>query len=306
MNIKVKLGEKKISNVELKRDFLEWDSERFYSRVGILNRYHTMRDSKFLASSAIEALGIENLDTIDFVLYSTQTPVRGIPGDAAQLLGELGIPANFQQISHGCSAFVSALNLSYALNVANNNQSKFLLVQTDTYSKLISKRDRMNLSLFSDAASACLIDWTEYLRVFSIERSYTESHDRIAYPGDSYNNSTIHEYTQGSWSSNEYFYMHGPDVFRFTMTKVVEVLEEILSNISCKQVILHQANKMIIEGISRKFTGLKFYNDLEDGNLVGASIPRIIEKHNVDFTENTLLLGFGVGLHISGIVLRKK
>ena len=100
--------------------------------------------------------------------------------------------------------------------------------------------------------------------------------------------------------------MDGPEVFSFASREVPGLVEETLtaagwSKESLDLLVLHQANKFLLDHIRRKvkIPVEKMPLSLERfGNTSSASIPVTLTKHGGggSLSGNLLLAGFGVGL----------
>lgn len=102
--------------------------------------------------------------------------------------------------------------------------------------------------------------------------------------------------------------MDSMDVFSFAITKVPKALKKLCSEFDISlenvdQLVLHQANKMIVEAIAKRMKipaekvilGMRNY-----GNTTSASIPLAIVSEKADAysksRQRSLVCGFGTGL----------
>ena len=303
MKIEIELGEKKVTNNDLKKKFPNWNSNRFENRVGIKNRFVTDYTSLDLSVKAYNKIsnGLE-IDNIRNIIYTTQTPKYIIPGDGYVFLDKiidnnLNCP-NLYQLSNGCSGFVDALGLLQNLNIKSNS----LIINSDTYNKIIHDKDRMNKSIFSDCASIV------YLSSFKIS-----DYETISIPNKWKNISCLREqkdniefeYSKGSYNNDSTFWMNGPEVYNFAINDVLPIVLNRLRNKTSLQpeiIIFHQANKMMLDIFNEKLKNLNIQVpvNINDGNLVGCSIPNVLSENIDTFRKkNILLVGFGVGLKVS-------
>ena len=109
--------------------------------------------------------------------------------------------------------------------------------------------------------------------------------------------------------------MDGYKVFQFTINKIPKVLKDTLkinklSNKNIDYIILHQANKNIIESIARLsfFNKEKFIYSLKYGNTTSSSIPiaiyNSIKQKKIKKNNYLMICGFGVGLSWSSTVIK--
>ncbi|EBK2059948.1 hypothetical protein AAL85_24440 [Salmonella enterica subsp. enterica serovar Typhi] len=103
--------------------------------------------------------------------------------------------------------------------------------------------------------------------------------------------------------------MNGIEIFNFTLKEVPSLIQPILdvhgwSEEDVDYYILHQANKFLLEQLTRKFgvSKEKVPINIQDyGNTSSASIPLMLvdvlkECNPQDKNLNLILAGFGVGL----------
>ena len=304
MDISIVLGDNKVSNEDLAQKFEDWNFKRFERRVGIKRRYKSSSSSLDLALNAFSKTNITSKNLT--LVYTTQTPTYIIPGDAHVFAEHTSGKVNWNaiyQLSNGCTGFVDSLILIKELGLKD-----VVVVNTDTYNSIIHPMDRMNQSLFSDCASVVCIDSTVYLGSSSTVNLF---HDwmHLTCEREQDSNELINEYAKGSSTSQSYFWMNGPEVYDFATKKVLShvrlILEQQTSRIDV--IILHQANKMMLELFREEFQEEvgDIPINMENGNLVGCTIPFVLNDNKERYRKkNILLVGFGVGLKISTINIR--
>lgn len=322
--IEYEYPEKKITNEDLKIEFPEYDFKQFESKVGIKSRYIVEKDETAfdLAVKACKKL-LKKIDrnSVDYLLYCTQSPEYHLPSTACILQETLGLNKNVGALDFnlGCSGYTYGLSLAKAL--INSGQAKnILLVTAEAYSKYLHPKDRSNRAIFGDAASATLIAFSEKecVRDFVFGTDGSGYDKLIVKNGGSrtsfdaspaeYNYGTNNVYT------NNHLYMDGPEVFNFTSTVIPDVAMEVLKKNGLieegvDQFILHQANAFMLNLIRRKLkvSKEKFFIDLEDGgNTVSSTIPIALKKYSQtvsDLHKEIVVVGFGVGLSWCGGVI---
>lgn len=304
MDISIVLGENKISNEDLALKFEGWNFRRFERRVGIKNRYRSEFSSLSLALKAFEKSNITG-DSLSLV-YTTQTPVYIIPGDAqvfaAKSEGKVGWSA-IHQLSNGCTGFVDALILIKELGLEN-----VVIVNTDTYNSIIHPLDRMNQSLFSDCASVVYVGSNVHLGIHSSVNLFSDWM-HLTCRKDQNLNESINEYSKGSSTTESHFWMNGPEIYDFATKTVLPHVRTVLERltVTIDVIILHQANKMMLELFREEFQDQvgDIPINMENGNLVGCSIPSVLNDYKEIYrNKNILLVGFGVGLKISTIHIK--
>ena len=209
------------ANVEsvdvLKDNNPEWDMAKILDKTGILNRYisspgETAVDLAFQAAEKLFKGGDER-NGIDLLILVTQSPDYTLPTSACILQDRLGFSKNCMafDVNLGCSGFVYALSIAGSLieaGVAN----KGVILCADTYTKYIDKHDRTCRPIFSDGASATLIERTEkaYMGPFELG-SDGAGYDRLI---------VKHSGARESGCEARKLTMYGSDVFLFTMRVV--------------------------------------------------------------------------------------
>lgn len=310
----------KVSNDDLQKRFPEYDFVKFEKKVGIKNRYWVSENETAfdLALLACEKLFQKvDKDSIDYVLYCTQSPEYFLPTSACILQNRLGLKKSIGALDFnlGCSGFTYGVSLASSL-INSGQVRNVLLVTAETYSKYLHPKDRSNRAIFGDAAAATLISATKEDNIgnflFGTDGS---GYDKLIvkngcsrFPLDS-NPNEINYGTDNVYTDN-HLYMNGPEVFNFTNDVIPDFTEEILQKNNLKkddvnQFIFHQANKFMLDFMRKrlKIQTDFFYNDLEDGgNTVSCTIPIALKKYSqtVSTKEKIVIVGFGVGLSWSG------
>ena len=115
-------------------------------------------DMAFRAAEALFESGVDKAK-IDMLIFATQTPDYLIPSTSCILQDRLGLSKSTAafDINLGCSQFPYALATAKAW-VECGLCKNALVLTGDTPSKLLHPMDRSSVSVFSDAASACLVE----------------------------------------------------------------------------------------------------------------------------------------------------
>ena len=192
----------------------------------------------------------------------------------------------------------------------------------DTITRLISPHDKSLIPIFSDCGTttALVFDPGGPKMDFNISSEGCD-HEAIIVPQggarepitmDSllYKNIEVNIERKGL-----HLAMKGLDVFNFSLKKVSPNVEDlirksVLSSSEIDYFVFHQANRLILESISKKLkintskvpTSLKYY-----GNTSGATIPLTIvsnlRRENTIIDSKMVLSGFGVGLSLASAVV---
>ena len=152
-----------LTNDAISAQFPEWNSEKILQKIGIEQRYIAQADecaSDMATQAVLNLIEEHHLDknTIDFLLLCTQTPDHILPTTACIVQEKVGLPTTCAalDINQGCSGYIYGLSLASSL-IASGNFKNVILVTADTYTKYVHPKDKGNLSIFGDAATATLV-----------------------------------------------------------------------------------------------------------------------------------------------------
>lgn len=291
----------------------EAECARLTDKIGIRSRPIASdgQHTSDLARAATEALLAKtdvSVATVGAVLVCTQTPDHLIPGVSSHLHGQLGFPQDcfVLDINQGCSGFV--LGSQVMTNWLRTADGNGILVNADTYSKLIRHNDLTTRALFGDAAAATLYSTRRGgLRVVACH-SYAD--------GAGYNAFVAHgSATRKDADLPPGICMDGPGILNFALRKVPDAIDAALAAQGLhldqlRMVLFHQANKFMLGQLARK---LKLapeqvpQNCEHLGNTVSASIPLLLQEQWPALRPGDLVLavGFGVGLSWGTVLLEQ-
>ena len=239
-----------------------------------------------------------------------------MPATSILLQDRLGLPMSTMafDISLGCSGFISALGIVYAM-MQNHGFRKALLLDGETRSKVYSRKDRREAFIFGDAGVAALIERDERFGKshFSINSDGSRG-DLIMIPGGGYRNMSsvetlrekvVDEY--GNIRTDEQGYMNGADVFNFVIVEVPKDIKRLMAAVgediqSMDYYVFHQANAFINNHIAKK---LKLATDKipwtiqKYGNTSSVSVPLTIVselRDKLQGEKKIMMNAFGVGM----------
>jgi 3-oxoacyl-[acyl-carrier-protein] synthase-3 len=294
--------------------FGEKEIQRFKEATGIEARHisgpkQTASDLCYVAAKKL--LEEKNRESqIDALLFCTQTPDYRSPATAFVLHKRLGLNKDCIcfDINLGCSAFVTGLYTMAGMVNGGLINSGLLLIG-DAFQEHPVSDDHSQTMMFGDAGTAVLVEKGNGC-ITGMIRSDGEGYKNIIAPFHGFrkpviNNGKVVDFIEEVMDGNE--------VFLFTITQVPKLFKEFFNffNVtidSYDSVILHQANKMVIDKIAKKLKVSKEKVPLsldKYGNTNGVSIPVTIcdaygndeTKRNVKFITS----GFGVGMQ-QGVV----
>ncbi len=321
------LPEKIVTNKDISIKFPEWSEEKIFEKVGIRERHVVAEDETALDMAEKVCLKLfENNPTskenIDFIVLCTQSSDYKLPTSACILQDRLGLPITIGALDYnlGCSGYEYGLALAKGL-IIGQMARKVLLVTAETYSKYIHPKDKGNISIFGDAATATIVTTEGFAEIcdFSFGTDGSGFEELIVKTGGAKNPEKLEEITLDENEhvvSSDHIYMDGGSIFSFTLKQVPKMIKELLekSNKNMSDIdlfIFHQANVFILEFLRKKLKidENKFYYCIEQfGNTVSNTVPialcNAIKDNTLKDKNDIMLLGFGVGLSWSGCLLK--
>jgi 3-oxoacyl-[acyl-carrier-protein] synthase-3 len=319
------LPEKILTNKDLVEEFPEWTVEKIASKVGV-NQRHIAAENETAADMGIKAaekLFVEqkiSRQSVDFLLFCTQSPDYFLPSSACIIQNKLGLKTACGALDFnlGCSGYIYGLSLAKGL-IAGNIAKNVLLITAETYTKHIHPKDKGNRTIFGDAATATLISTDGFAEIgnFSLGTDGQGAENLIVKTGafrEKNPKNDLHFDTESGFPlSSDYLFMDGGEIFDFTSKAVPELVENILkiNDLQQKNIdlfVFHQANKFMINFLRKQLDieKDKFFVFMENvGNTVSCTIPIALyeaQKQNI-LHGNVLLAGFGVGYSWGGVTL---
>ena len=316
-------------NSKIEKEFPEWSIDKIASKTGINNRYIAAEEetSVDMAVKAAENLFLEHkIDKvdIDFLILCTQSPDYFLPTSACIIQEKLGLKTNVGafDINLGCSGFVYGLGIAKGL-IATGQAKNILFITSETYSKFIHPKDKSNKTIFGDAAAATLISIDGFAEIgnFDYGTDGSGAQNLIVKNGGLRNyrkQSEVNIDEFNNYSSDDYLFMNGTEIFLFTLSAVPQLIKNTLIkneilNENIDLFVFHQANKYMLENLRKKLKieEEKFYLYIENcGNTVSSTIPIALyhaqKEELLKPNNNILLAGFGVGYSWAGTVLKIK
>ena len=315
------------SYVETPGIFTQEEADKIYASTGIHSRRilpeHLCASDMCIA--AAEAL-LKNLAwdpaSVDVLIFVSQDADYALPSSACLIQARLGLSQNAAclDIPLGCSGFVYASWIaSQLLNSSNGRRA--LVLCGDTSSRHLLPDDRGTLPLFGDAGVATALefdaDWPDSYAVFGTDGTGGQ-HIAVKAGGKRLPTITAPQPPeQAQWQQlyrDSRLHLNGAAVFSFTLKIVPKLVADVLrvAKLEVEQldmVVMHQANKFILEHLRKKakIPAEKYVIDLGDfGNTSSASVPLAICHKLGDYlsTERRKMLlgGFGVGWSWGAII----
>lgn len=321
-DIEYYLPEQVVDNKDLQQENPDWDMSSIEKRVGVLKRHIAREDETAvdLALKACERLFLRNKNAkqgIDAVIFCTQSEDYILPPNACLLHSMLDLNDDVFAFDFNlaCSGYIYGLALAQGL-ICSKSATNVLLVNADTYSKYINKKDRSVRMLFGDGAAVSLITKSDSEQgIIDIKCStHGKLYDKFIIPAGgcrmpkSETTSVPKTDNAGNVRTLENIHMDGVGILRFVSAKVPVQVRQILerNNLTVNDIdmfIFHQASKLVLDRLinSLEIGPEKMYQNLSEvGNTVSASIPMVLkvalDKGKILPGNKILLSGFGVGL----------
>ena len=322
--IEVHLPERIESNEQLQQEYPDWHMELIYSKTGIAKRHiaaagECASDLGIVAAQRLFERHDIDPQSIDFLLFCTQSPDYPLPTTACIMQDRLGLStsAGALDFNLGCSGFVYGLALADGL-IRSSAVKRILLVTAETYSKYIHPTDRSLRTIFGDGAAATLLEATDEptLDAFRFGTDGSGVDTLIVSRGGARQPEDSHKPRHRQrWPSA--LYMDGPTLINFTVARVPELIDEVLAlaNLQRKDIdlfLMHQATRKML-------TQLQTAMEIDEqqmpillkncGNTVSSTIPLLIhhlrQQGTLKSNMQNMLVGFGVGWSWAGCVWRE-
>ena len=293
--------------------------EGFTKMTGVISRYITLpeqtaSDLAFVAASRLlESIGWLR-DTIEGIIFVTQTPDYILPATACVLHHRLGLGKNCVafDVKLGCSGFVYGLFIAGSL-CRKDGVTRILLCGGDTITKSVAENDRSAAMLFGDGGFAVALEYSVSQPVWNyLFQTDGSGFKNIIIPAGAFRhpvgNPEIREFGEGIWRADHNLYMNGINVFNFTISEVPASIKHLMAQAGktpelIDMLVLHQANLFILKNIAKmtKFSMGKVPVSMNRyGNTSVTSIPLTlcdVLSGKLDMGNHQLVLaGFGVGL----------
>jgi 3-oxoacyl-[acyl-carrier-protein] synthase-3 len=217
-------------------------------------------------------------------------------------------------VNLGCSAFIYGTFFG-SLMISNNDINRMLVLIGDAGSRYISPEDHSLTLLFGSAGSALALEYDPEVNN-SIKYSLKTDGSKfksLYTPAGAFRNAYTAKKEpylreDGIRRSDYHNFMNGLDISQFSITEVPKTIKEFLTHYQLDKdrfdyLVLHQANKLIVEKIAKK---IEFplektpLNVDKYGNCSGSSIPLVIVDKLKNEAEKgrirLLTSGFGIGL----------
>lgn len=292
--------------------------DKMIQSVGIVERRICEEDvcsSDLCFKAAQKLMEDNNIDpkSIDMLLFMSQTADYRSPATACILQNRLGLPKDCaaMDLSLACSGFVYSLSCAMAY-ASMPGINRVLLLDGETFSKVVNLKDKVNVPLYGDAGTATLIEKGDFSESVFILHTDGSGEDAVKIPAGIRNRISsdsviVKERENGNYRSDLEVNMDGMAVFNFAIKVVPKGVKEMMEETEYElsdidYLVFHQSNKFMTDFFIKK---LKFDADKvpycigKFGNTSSASVPlTIVSQLKGKLTEPTMVVmcGFGAGL----------
>ncbi len=281
---------KVLSNKELEK-MVDTSDEWIVSRTGVRERriLEGERGSSYMGVKAIEMVLNDrgmSPEEIELIIVATVTPDTMFPSTACRIQDALGAKNAWGfDLNGACSGFIFALQTAAGF-IESGLHKNVLVVGADKMSAIVDYTDRTTCVLFGDAAGAVLLEPAReegYGLLDSILRCDGSGANHLYMMGGGSLYPASHETVD---KKMHYIYQDGRTVFKFAVTRMADVSEEILlrNNLTGRDVkffIPHQANLRIIDAAAKrmKLTEEQVVINIDRyGNTTAATIPMALSE----------------------------
>lgn len=314
-----------VYNKDLGHLIPEQEIDKVINNIGVVERRIAPPDvtaSDLCYRAALQLFKDNDVDpeSIDVLLFMSQTADYRIPATSCLLQHRLGLPKGTMciDLSQGCSGYLFALSTAFAY-ASMPGINRVLLLDGETFSKIVNRRDKVDWPLYGDAGTATLVEKGDFGQ--STFMLYTD--------GSGENMLKIHagmrnpitpqscverEQEDGNIRSDLEVFMDGMDVFNFAISKVPKSVKHLLAQTGrtiddVDYLVFHQANRFMMDFFVKK---LKIAPDKvpycihKYGNTSSASVPLTISSElngRLMGAHTVVLSAFGAGLSWGSVIM---
>ena len=244
-----------VTNDELAQT-IDTTDEWIQTRSGIRERHivgpdeFTSTMSAAAGQRAMDQAGVTAAD-LDLILVATSTPDYLTPPVSSQVQDLLGAKCGAMALVVGCTGFVYAVVTAHQF-IATGAAKTVLIIGAETITRNLNWEDRTTCVLFGDGAGAVVMQASEEagagVQAFVLGSDGSGAEHLIQYSGGTRTPPTAETIAAG----DNYLRMNGREVFKFATTKMVQSLDQVLTEAGMTAddidlFVPHQANARIIE-----------------------------------------------------------
>jgi 3-oxoacyl-[acyl-carrier-protein] synthase III len=263
---------------------------------------------------ALEMAGVTAAE-LDLIVLGTLTPDYLLPASAVLVQDRLGaVKAGAFDVNAACTGFITALSTAEAF-IAAGRAKRVLAIGAESLSRFLDFKDRSSCILFGDGAGAAVLmphadcNQGEVLKTSLGADGSGYTHIHMIGGG-----SKVPPTPESLERGDHYIRVKGRETFRFAVTKMAELIVEMLEGYGYDDVTLcvpHQVNQRIIDAALERLgwnADKVMVNIDKYGNTSAASIPVALDEAvragRIERGKLVVLVGFGAGLTYGGALLR--
>ena len=307
-----------LSNSELEK-LVDTSDEWIVTRTGIKERRilkGDMKGTSIIGTKCVEGL-LEKTGTsandIDLIICATVTPDMFFPSTANLIANNVGANNSYGfDLSAACSGFLYALATGSQF-IESGAHKKVIVIGADKMSSIIDYTERKNCVLFGDGGGAVLLEPSKDntgIQDYILKSDGSGGDMLCLKAGGSLRPASIKTIE----NKEHYIYQEGSSVFKFAVTNMANVSEEIMlkNNLTSNDIsylVPHQANKRIIDATANRM-GVgpeKVLLNIEKyGNTTAGTIPLCFWDFEKKFKkgDNLVLAAFGCGFTWGSLYLK--
>ena len=223
-----------LTNKELEK-LVNTTDEWIVTRTGIKERRilkGNLQGTSVIGTKCVNGL-LEKTNTdakeIDLIICATVTPDMAFPSTANLISNEIGATNAYSfDISAACSGFLYALATASQFIEAGTHK-KVIVIGADKMSSIVNYEDRKNCVLFGDGGGAVLLEPSiddTGIQDFILKSDGSGGSMLCLKAGGSKRPASIETVN----NKEHFIYQEGSSVFKFAVTKMADVSEEIMLN----------------------------------------------------------------------------
>tara|TARA_B100000902_G_C27269237_1_gene895371 strand:- start:527 stop:1492 length:966 start_codon:yes stop_codon:yes gene_type:complete len=304
----------RIETAEELSDKINKTPDWIISRAGVSQRRISDIDVDEMGAIASKK-AIGDKPAPDLIINASGVPKQTIPDTSVFIQKELGyegIPSF--SVHSTCLSFITALNVAGSL-IQSNSYKNILIVSSDRGSRGRNYNEPESSALLGDASAAVYLESTK-------RQSGLIDFDMSSWPKGAHltevrgGGTHLHPQDKQTKIEDNLFSMDGPEVFKYSLPKVYEMIIKVLKRNKMNQpdidlLIPHQASGKGVKAYY-KFGGFEKNKVMdivnETGNCVAASLPlaltMALEQKKVSKNDTVFLVGTGAGLSIASALIK--
>ena len=315
------LPERVVTNADLEQ-MIDTSADWITEKIGIQSRRFAAEDDTTATMGARALLdactrsGIDP-DSIDLVICGTVTPDLMAPATAVAIMRHAGLSeaVAFDVNSGGCAGSVFALDVA-AKYVRSGGYHRVAVVLADTVTKLLDPTDRMTAVIFGDAAACYLVEPTVPTSGIgtTVLRNDPDGYHSALVSRDPVTDAEGNE-VHSAFGQN-FIRIVGRDIRNFALENIPGFVRKLaeaenLTPEDLDMVVLHQANRRIVEGIMDALhlpydkTSInvdRFGNTSAAGSVL--ALREAVDAGRITPGDRVVLVSFGAGLSVGGALIR--